>query len=432
MESFVALCIAFICALFFVNIKAGISAYIVFFFLVPVDPPFLITSSSNIVQLSLLTSLFLYSQNHRTHQSLGCILKPFLPLIILYFLFLLFSLFGDGTSFSYSFLKWQLHIRRYFLLSIIMWYVSNTDVKAVQWFNAAFVFSGVIILLYGFLLLFTNGFNPYVLLLSTTFDVSDWANVVNERDSFRYMFRISSVFLHPMSYGLYLCLFTFFLYSISSKLNSKVEFLGLIALCLVCVLMSGVRTAMVSLFLGIIVYLLFLRRIKTTLLFFFLGVIVFYIISQIPSISGTIDSLVNSNNELSGSSVDTRLIQFEGCFQEIRSSFLFGKGYEWTQYYMEEFGNHPTMLAFESVIIKVLCESGLMGMIAFVICYFVFTHNAARRADNRESKALVWTLVAVFLIYCSATGDYDYSALFMPFFSIFYINHCRKPNKSKS
>lgn len=426
--------IAVTIVLMFINVKVGISAYIVYFFLVPEDLPFLITSTSNVVQLSMFGSLILNSkkQAHKQNsETLKQVLRPFSPLIVMYVLWFLFTFFGEldkfGFDYSYSFKQFQFQIRNFFILPAVMWYVAKIDKNAVKWFNYSFIVAGIVVFIYGLFLLFFNGFNPYILLIANLTNKTIGANMMNEAGEFRLMDRYSSVFMHPMNYGLYLCLFSVYIYSIRQTIG-KFLFYLLIGLCVVCLFMSGIRTPIVAFLGGILAYVILIRQAKTVLAFLFFGLIGFYVISQIPELKGTIESIYDSDKELGGSSVDLRLMQLEGCFNEIKTCPFFGKGYEWTTHYysVSPGGNHPVMYAFESIFIKVLCNSGIIGLIVFVICYYRFTKNTADMTTTWDAHALSWSLVVAFISYCLVTGDYFYLMQFMPFYSIFIINHCRR------
>ena len=420
--------------LLFIDLKVGVSAFIVYSFLVPVDFPIFVTSTSNVIQLSLLVSLYFYSKKNANKESIKKVIKPFSPLIAMYCLLFVFTFWGDsdllGFGLGYSFKQWQAQMRNFFIFPIIMWYVAKTDKDAVKWFNRAFIIAGIIVCTYGLFLLFFNSFNPYILYMANLSGKTLGYNMLNESNEFRLMDRYCSVFMHPMNYGLYLSLFVVYVYSIRDRINT-LFFYVLIILCIVCLFMSGIRTPIVAIFVGILVYLFFLRRIKTIFTFAIVGLAGLYIISLIPQLKGTIESIFNSNQDLGGSSIDLRVSQFNGCINEISSNPFFGKGYEWTSYYNNVFpgGNHPTMLAFESVVIKVLCNSGIIGFLMFVLSYMKFIKYTSKICLTKDTKALSVTMVASFLVYCLVTGDYNYLILFMPFYSAFIMNHCLITNQ---
>lgn len=77
------------------------------------------------------------------------------------------------------------------------------------------------------------------------------------------------------------------------------------------------------------------------------------------------------------SSIALRLEQLQGTLNEINTHFLVGKGYGWNNYYLSTHLTHPVILAFESLVFVVLCNSGILGACvwidpAFAALYFQF------------------------------------------------------------
>ena len=111
-----------------------------------------------------------------------------------------------------------------------------------------------------------------------------------------------------------------------------------------------------------------------------------------------------------------RLNQLKGSINEIRGQELVGKGYGWTGYYLSENGTHPIILAFESLIFMVLCKSGFLGLMIWIL-FFILLFNVNRKILNLKTDVyLMDSFIIVYAAYSTGTGEYGY----MPFFAVFY------------
>ena len=108
--------------------------------------------------------------------------------------------------------------------------------------------------------------------------------------------------------------------------------------------------------------------------------------------------------------------QMEGCLIEIKNNPLFGKGYGWTGYYEKNFGDHPIMLAFESLAYVVLCNSGFVGVIIWIVFIAMYLKKAKLFLKNKDLCNSAITLMVYYVAYSMITGEYGY----MKFLVLFY------------
>ena len=414
----------------FFSLKWGISLYLVYTFLVPVDLPFMSTTVNTVVHASFLLSLLFHRKKFRTQYSILEILRPYIPIVLIYFVFFFFSIFQENVPFNGELRYWQNDMRQYFILPILMWYISLSDDSCKTFFNKAIVISGIVIFLYGIALLFMKHFNPYVLYMAKISGQTVSDRLLGLTDQLRLMDRTSSLFMHPMNYGLYLNLILVYFICIKDKINNWLLWI-LVCLALICVFASGIRTPMVTLVVSVTIYALCLRKFKVffcIIVFTILGV---EIISKIPELAGTVESIFDSGKDVQGSSFNVRLSQFYGCLDEIESCPWFGKGYGWTTYYLSQNETHSVILAFESLVFVLLCNWGVLGCILFVYGYFRFTKNSIKLMPDMESKSVIVTFVATFLTYCILTGDYHYTIMFMIIYTMIIVNNCDLNNLKK-
>ena len=138
------------------------------------------------------------------------------------------------------------------------------------------------------------------------------------------------------------------------------------------------------------------------------------IVLQIPELSDYVTSIIDfqqKHTAVGGSSFDMRLSQLEGCFSEITNSPLIGKGFGWHLYYIEKYGDHPILLAFESLIFVVLCDNGVLGLLIWFgfVSYIIYNSQQLVKKD----RASLYALVLFYIIYCCFTGEYNYLRLFL-------------------
>ncbi len=80
------------------------------------------------------------------------------------------------------------------------------------------------------------------------------------------------------------------------------------------------------------------------------------------------DDAVQAKHGITGSSLEMRLDQFSGVFSLIQDSLLFGNGRLFILEYLTNYGGHPVLLGFESILFSIPIMYGLVGTAA----YFAF------------------------------------------------------------
>ncbi len=122
--------------------------------------------------------------------------------------------------------------------------------------------------------------------------------------------------------------------------------------------------------------------------------------------------------------MELRINQFLGCFDIISNNPLFGKGFDWHQYYMQLHVIHPKLLAFTSLIYVVLCNFGFVGVILWFVYVFKM-YKYMRSLGSIKEILLPLTLFVFYLSYSCITGEYGYMQVFILFYIImigdFYV-----------
>jgi len=190
----------------------------------------------------------------------------------------------------------------------------------------------------------------------------------------------------------------------------------------------GVRSAIGAVMVGFICYLLLVRKIKMVIIGLFIYILFIQLITFIPGMEEYINSMTEYNKDatVKGSSIELRLEQLNGGLNEIRNNYIFGKGYGWTDYYLT-FRVHPTMLAFESLILVILCNNGFIGFFIWGIMILNYIRNL-RNKFFKNDKAILISLLVTYLVYSVVTGEYSYLKYFLIFYSIIWVNGRQKFN----
>lgn len=422
METFLGFIILLIIVFSFVKLKIGVAIYLAYLLLVPYMQIhfFGVTFSYNLVNLIFLVAFFV---DFRGRHKYRIDYKPLIPFAVLYGGYLIIMLFSSDTPLAYMLEKYRQQVMKIFILTFVMWNVMIQDNTSVKLFRNVCLVCIAIASIYGLFLTQTEGLNPYIMELT---DISGGEYNIEylTRDTGRMFGRITSVFIHPMSFGLFLGLSLVFIYSCIRKVNVYIIAI-LSLLVLINVFTCGVRSVIAGLAISILFYLLLIRKFKIFAGAAVVMVIIYGVISSIPEMSEYVSSIVDSKStNIGGSSLELRINQFLGCFDIISNNPLFGKGFDWHQYYMQSHVIHPKLLAFESLIYVVLCNFGFVGVILWFVYVFKM-YKYMRSLGSIKEILLPLTLFVFYLSYSCITGEYGYMQVFILFYIImigdFYV-----------
>lgn len=408
--------VALIILMFFAKLRTGICLYVAYMILVPyMNINLGINLQWNLVNVLLLVAFFL-SYEYGREERIPLSFKPFVPFLFLFIAQLLEMPFQDGVPFDFAFNDFRLQLMTYLILPFVIWNYSAMDPKLANQLKLTVVICICIAFGYGLFLTTTNGQNPYQLLIMAA-NGEKWNEEYAAVGGGRMFGRISSVFGHPMTYGLFLGMALVYIYTIRDYFNKyiwKILMLGIIAAVFLC----GIRSPIGALFATVLVFLLLNHKIGLMAQVGVVGCLIYVVVSSVPDLNSYVESIFSDkNSDVSGSSVEMRLMQLEGCFAEIRNNPLFGKGYAWVSWYKANFGDHPVMLAFESLIYVVLCNSGFIGLCIWAVFLIKLFKNTTQITGNKEIIIYSVTLMAYYLAYSVITGEYGY----MKYLILFYI-----------
>lgn len=300
-------------------------------------------------------------------------LKPLMPYTI--FLLLNFILLFSAERFTES-LQWYMFTICDFFFMLFLYVNILNDKKSAILYKWTLYGVFCAITAYGLFLTTIPGINPFKLMQMPLFGgefneayAAGNSALINDTTiaEGRLFGRISSVFDHPMTYGLNLGFFLIFsLYILKDR--PKIMYPTLLCI-VIAVITCGVRTAIAALIVTAIFALFYLHKVRYAwygTVFFAVMVIILPLISK--SADSYITSIFNSNEaETQGSSLSMRLTQLEGCFDIVKDNLLLGKGYGWHYWFNSKFGAHPKALYFESLFFTILVETGIMGFLIWSV-----------------------------------------------------------------
>ena len=455
MTTVLSLCVLAIIALCFFNIKLGLAVYIGWYLLVPFNQvqfggfglgvnfvntllliAFLfnrrkfhsrwIAGAKNVIQRKnkLETLLFLILRGQVTWR-----FSVFVPFLFYYGIFFVIIFFQNETPLGWQLNYWRQNMMQTILLPIYVWHVMQWDASSIKLYRKTLFVVIILSAVYGIALMPLHGLNPYIMYIQMLKGEEYQIGYALAEGSGRLFGRISSCFTHPMAYGLFLGLSFIFVFSYRKKI-SNVLFFVMILLLSVNVVACGVRSSLGALGVAMCFFLIFKGEVKLILRIF--GLLGLLIIMQIPELSDYVTSIVDFNQkhtQVGGSSFEMRLNQMEGCLNEISRSPFLGKGFGWHLYYIEKFGDHPILLAFESLIFVVLCDNGFMGVLIWLVFIGAIIYNT-KKIVKRDCSVLYSSLL-FYVIYCCLTGEYNYLRLFLLFYVIMVSENLLATNIQK-
>lgn len=416
--------VALIILMFFAKLRIGICLYVAYMILVPyMNINLGINLQWNFVNLILLFAFLLYWMNNKGGRKID--FKPFTPFLFLFFIRFLEMPFQNGVPLDFALNVFRKDLMQFLILPFVIWNYSRTDDKLIVPLRITAVISICIAFIYGLFLTTTNGINPYQIYIQGANGIV-WDDSYSAVVEGRLFGRISSVFNHPMTYGLFLGLSLIYIYSVRDSLK-KYQLIIIFSGLVLAIFLCGIRSPIGALFVTLIVFLGLTHKVKLMLQIGLLGGLAYFILSMIPEMNSYVGSIFSDDkSNVSGSSLDMRLTQLEGCFHEIRNNPIFGKGYSWDTYYIQKYGDHPVILSFESIAFSILCDGGFLGVLIFFIFLIKLFKRTSQICRNEEVLVCALTVIIYYLSYSLITGDYGYMLFMILFYVLTIINGNKK------
>lgn len=417
----------------FFNIKISVTLYISYLILVPylelnIGGQML---SHNLVNTILLLAFLIHFRSKKFSKVNFKLINPFL---FLFFTLLILSIFATATPFNIQINSWRITFMKTCILVFLIWNISRYDNSLLIYIKWALIISIIIAGIYALILTQFGGINIYTSYLADYYDKDDvasiYSKVAQSRLSFSTAGKIQATMIHPMTWTFVLCMsFVVFFYHFL-KTNNK-YYLIFIVFIAFNILISGVRTGIAALGIGYFYFLFQYRKKKIIIIslsvFVILGIIV-QSNEDLSELFGTFTEVSsNSRNNISGSSITMRLSQLQGTFEIIQDSPIVGNGYGWNGLYLSKYGDHPILLAFESIVFVVLCNHGILGVIIWNFFFLSLFRLHRKLLNSKTDIYILDNLVIVYLTYAIGTGEYGYLAIFGFFYAyLFSILYSKK------
>lgn len=459
MVIFLSVCILLIIALCFYSIKWGLAVYVCWYILVPFNQiqfgNFGLGANfvNTLILFAFVFNWYKYKKKWRGDikilllkknplaiilylKSIGCgkwQFYVFMPFLMYYGTFFVFIFFQNETPLGWQLNYWRQNMMQTLLLPMYLWHIMQWDASSISLFRKSFFFIIALSSIYGIMLMPLHGFNPYIMYIQMIKGEEYQIGYALAEGSGRMFGRISSCFTHPMAYGLFLGLSFFFVLSYRKKINDFL-YLFLLLLLSVNVVVCGVRSSLGALGVTMLFYLIQNGEAKLILKMVLMGLFGIFIILQIPELSDYVISLVDleqKHTSVGGSSFEMRISQLEGALSEISNSPILGKGFGWHLYYIEKFGDHPILLAFESLFFVVLCDNGVLGIIIWFVFICLILRSSKTIVKKSNDCNVIYALLVFYFVYCCFTGEYNYMRLFLLFYVILIAEKKYTNSKTK-
>lgn len=413
----IAIWLACVVVLSFIKLRWGIALYLIYFLLVPnIDLNIPGLAPGHIMFFMVISYFF-----HYRNTIVKFDWRPFAPFVAYFCVSLLMMPFQDGVPLDYAITNWRRHLITTLFLPILIWNTVRVDPSSLKLFRYTLFLCIVIAIVYGFTIIIAfDGMNPYIMYLMQYLATDvDFEKYYSAEGDGRIFGRISSVFLHPMNYALFLGFVSIYLYYCRKRINKVllyILFLSTLIMTIVC----GVRSVLGGLFVTLLYYILVKRNYKLLLYALVYGLIGIIIVSFIPDLSdylGSMADIDNKKGDVKGSSIEMRLSQLSGSIDEASNNPFFGLGYGWTDYYLNKNESHPICLAFESLLYVIICNSGILGIILWI--YMIIKYFITNKNMKLIELPIVNALMVFYISYSVITGEYGYMKYFLIFYAVF-------------
>ncbi len=410
--------------LLFIKLEWGLGLYLLLWFLVPfyylyLGGPII---GENLLSLIILVLLLVRSLKYgNIKMDSFSMLSPFLFLFLAQAMFIPFHY--SKMPFSIQFNDFRIDIMRLFLPFVILSIVRYDKSNAILFKNILYLAIAVATI-YGIFLISMPGQNPYIDAINSIleYDIYDQSHILEE--GVRTFGYISSVYPHVTEYGCFLIFSSVFLLY-QFKRDKTITPKLLFGLVIVNVIICGSRSVLMAEGIVLFVYLCYNHQFKVLIIAVVLLIVTWLIIIRfVPNYLLYISSI--GDDSIGGSNIDVRWRQIQGCFEAIKDNPIFGLGYGWTGWFRYTFGRHPIMLSFESCLIQILCNNGIMGVIVWGgMVVLVLKKVSKHFKGNTEFKKIISLLLIAYFSYTFFTGDYGTFYNMMIFYALIVTNEMR-------
>ena len=277
----------------FWNLKWGVVLFLMYMVLVPYMKLQFggFELGQNLFNTAFMASYFLYASKNKVKTDW----RPLMPFIVYYIASLAIMPFQTHVPFNIMLNSWRVDIMSTLFLPFVMWNVAKAEPSSVKLFRNAMLVAIAIAVGYGLFLTTTGGFNPYIMSLIGFMDVEqDFESYYEAAGGGRLFGRISSVFLHPMSYAFFLGLSFVYVFQSMQYIKKIIIALLLIAIG-ASAITCGVRSVLGGLVIAVAYYFLMSKNYKMMIGVITVALVVYAIADSIPELSKYLGSMADIN-----------------------------------------------------------------------------------------------------------------------------------------
>lgn len=352
----------------------------------------------------------------------------FLYVILFYVIFSsILSCFSiDNVSFISQILFLIKKTCEMFLLGSLV-YAFFSRVDDFSKFSRTFYIVVLVGSLYGIFSYVTRS-NPYMSFVSSSFrdGIVNGADFFLEESRGVIRCRISGFANHPLTWGqlhlLFLIVLPFFRKYISQRL-----FFCTLILSSINIIFTGSRSSFVPLIIFLFGYFFvenrksFFKILSVSGIVFVLFIILglFFNSEYVDTIRAYVcfwDETASEKVSVSGSSVSMREDQFDNALYFIgQKRLLFGFGYGFVSNMSEDHFMREYLLGFESIILKIVVEQGVLGVISYILMFIFMCVSLMRQRYNIRDRLLIVLMFVSYFLSLLFTGERSTFQLFFLF-----------------
>lgn len=326
------------------------------------------------------------------------------------------SLLFNAASWSSDAVTALMLFSEIFFPCYLIWYLCESRGQAEGALKFIYIV-GVIVSIYG-TLAFVTHFNPYFDYIKQTTPTgrvlaADYSSSVRGA-------RAVGTMSHAITYGAFQAM-TFmigvFLMRSNRSAARLIWFLVAQTVLFVGIVATGSRTPLIFVLLSLLIFTVFARN-REKLIVVQIGVVICALgsvvgLEYIERVMDFVLSVFSQTDAASqtGSSLQMRLGQVLVAWKFFSQTPVFGGGVSQTRSILSS-GAYPDFYGAESAIFQWAIDLGTVGILAFS-ALFLQTFSAARRLQDRFSRALVYGMTTGYLVFIVSTGVLETMQFFL-------------------
>lgn len=417
------------------NLKQGfIYSFILSLLIIPKNASIIGGIKFNIIVLVIITFITLIKR-----KSISTSKNPLFICSIFYFTYssilILFCKDIDFISQTAFLIKKCIEM---FWIGLLLWDILNQKEDYIKFAKLLYI-TFFCLSCYGIFEYFTKT-NIYMDIFIKSFpdNIVDATSFINEQRGF-ISGRIQGTMEHPLDWGQILSVF-FMFFLLLNELFTKKQIIILETLLFTNIIFTGSRSAIVPVVLFFSFYLfLYFHKHKTK----FISILAFLTIGLFIAPNNIVDEKTQNTlkaliffwdedaskeAEIGGSSISLRFKQLDEAIYAVDNKVYHGFGYGYVSNMEEDHYLRHFLLGFESIVLKILVEQGIIGLLCYIILFFIFIKRISKVPfKSIQTKKLVTIFILSYLTAIILTGERRSFQLFF-FLLLFIIRYMQLNN----